>query len=290
MIRYKRIYPLRQNGHLASIVSVIGDGNSCEVTVKFKIRPEPCDLVIIFFNPKNYDYEIHPLKEKMIIFRSLNSFSGCVIACKKGMFLEFLMEGAVSRTRISTSKLKSAIAMDMYTTDGSCDTKTASCQSDQSPEPCGCNAPVPSCMDGQDEDREAHQKLVDYLDALECKGKNPAESWEQPAPPKQMSNMNPLTGTCSLNGVSLNQELSDAKLQYCEFINPFKDRWNGVWWKVQYPDKNWHYIVGRVLVDGQNVSVLGIPGDRHNKPVCLESCDMFAIDDNGAGYWLMFQH
>lgn len=308
MIRYKRIYPLRQSGRLAAIVTVVGGEGGSEVTVKFKIKPECSDLMIIFFNPKTYEYEMLPLQEKMRILTPMTSFTACVIAYKRGMFIDFLMEGSISKGRLCTSKLKSIIAMDIYADDDytpSC-AKTPACDSNP---PCPCEEDTPPT---QEEDDEAHEQLLDYLKAMEsgelpksygingneepcgniprepdCPSEQPTPCDEEPSMEKTLSSSG--TVPCPQIDFSLPDELNDAKRQYCEFVNPFKDRWDGVWWKVQYPDKNWHYIVGRVVVDGQKLSVLGIPGDRNTKPICLETCDMFAVDDNGIGYWLMFE-
>lgn len=380
MIKYKRIYPLRQNGRLAAIVTIVGSNDSSDIFVKFKIRPKENNLALILFNPKTYEYEMMPLEEKMKLLRPVTNLTACIIASRNGMFIEFLMEGSINKARLSTSKLKSIIAMDMYS-------------GNEEMADCGCSsAKQPTPPPSQPETPKAdNRELMDYLKQMES-GTLPASyssvdtaptnqaavqetivkeaaitepvfnnnihkeetkapqnisvstdlknemaaalNFNIPAntePKEQNQTVNtahenltrevaafantcgdtctqvPVTEeirqTCIKTStgnitvvnkdipekINIPLEIQQAQGKYCDFINPFKNRWDGVWWKVQYPDKNWHYIVGRIVVDGSNVSVLGVPGERGTKPVCLESCDMYAIADNGVGYWLMFQ-
>ena len=91
------------------------------------------------------------------------------------------------------------------------------------------------------------------------------------------------------SAIPKNVQQDSNALKYHKLINPFKERWSGLWWQVKYPDKDWHYIVGRIRMDGDNLSVLGIPGDKNKKPVGMEDCDMYETAENGVGYWLIFQ-
>lgn len=310
MIKYKRIYPLRSGGRLAAIVTIIGGSSSCEIFVKFKLRPKETNLMLILFNPKTYEYEMMPLEERMSLERSVTQFTACIIASRQGMFLEFLMEGSVNKSRLNTSKLKSMIAMDMYAdtslqTDCGCGSNEAEAKAEQTAAP------------DEGPAKEANSELMDYLKQMEegtlpltytpkdvgdkvtlacVEPANREEGdvcQEEKAMDTQPKNSHVadevIKSVHTPTKMSLSKEIEEVSGKYCEFVNPFSGRWEGIWWKVQYPDKSWHYIVGRVVVDGANVSVLGVPGERGQKPVCLESCDMYAIADNGVGYWLMFQ-
>lgn len=339
MIKYKRIYPLRQGGRLCAIVTVIGSDGYSDIHVKFKIKPKEKDLYLILFDPRDYKYEMLPIKEKMSLNFSVTHFTACVIACKNGMFIEFLMEGSINRSKINTARLKSIIAMDMHekydmyipvkescphddtkTNDKSCDymetqeVQTLDVQTDVEAKECG-NEPVISveateeCSDktASDEtplqectDISHNKELMDYLKEIEEKhlplsfapeeppAKTEADADACGAAEKIIREYNIAVPDVNTK-INIPKEISDVSGKYCEFINPFKGRWDGIWWKVQYPDKQWHYIVGRIQVDGSSVSALGVPGNRGQKPACLESCDMYAIADNGVGYWLMFQ-
>lgn len=312
MIKYKRIYPLKQGGRLAAIVTAIGTGDSCEIFVKFKMKPKEKNLLLILFCPKTYDYVMLPLEERMQIDRSVTALTGCIIGCRNGMFIEFLMDGSVNKARLNTSKLKSIIAMDSINA--------------QAPKAVAYEEPItetvteeivetivqPTAEPETVAEKEDNTELMDYLKQME-EGTLPLTFTQNPDV-QDTEDASPVATESSASvtvkeetvkvhvadeilrsvhakdeEINIPKEFDEINEKYCEFINPFNGRWDGVWWKVQYPDKNWHYIVGRIVVDGAKISVLGVPGDRGKKPVCLDSCDMYAISDNGVGYWLMFQ-
>lgn len=278
MIKYKRIYPMKSGGRLMAVVTIVGGTDAFDVYVKFKVKPQDKNLLFILFDPKTYEYKMMPLEQQMHMDCSLGSLTACVIACRNGMFIEFIMEGTCNKGRISTSKLKSIIAMDSCMA-----ARPRPVPEEPGEEKCVCKE-----QDKKEEDH--HKELMDYLKQME-EGALPttyvpkAVEAAEEARPVHVAD----TVMADIKNVDVHQETIEAEGKYCEFVNPFNGRWEGVWWKVQYPDKSWHYIVGRVTVDGANVSVLGVPGERNSKPVCLESCDMYAVADNGVGYWLMFQ-
>ena len=89
--------------------------------------------------------------------------------------------------------------------------------------------------------------------------------------------------------LDVSKELETCQKTKCEFVNPFANRWEGVWYKIEYEDKGWHYLVGKVRIDGHELNAIAIPGVRYQKPDYLHKFDLYAVDDNGSGYWVNLQ-
>jgi hypothetical protein len=78
-------------------------------------------------------------------------------------------------------------------------------------------------------------------------------------------------------------------------IDPFPGVFPGSEWaRVSYPGPAgwWHYIFGRVKVDGSDADAIGVPGDYSMAPpVWLDGFSTYVRCTSGdaRGYWLMFQ-
>ncbi|MBQ9625174.1 MAG: hypothetical protein IJR47_03605, partial [Clostridia bacterium] len=140
MIKYKRIYPLYKNDRFAAVATVQGSDSAGEITVKFKNKPEEDGLCVVLFNPKTYDYELIPLQSRMYINRSVTELTGCAVVSKNGMLIDILMAGTVDKSTVNTSKLKSVIAMDLYSS-------------------CPCEEEKP--------EQNGNEELMDYLQEMD---------------------------------------------------------------------------------------------------------------------------
>lgn len=97
--------------------------------------------------------------------------------------------------------------------------------------------------------------------------------------------------TC-YDAISIRGEVEKCQKHGCEFVQPFGDKWSGSWWKIRYPDNSWHYIVGRMMMDGEEIYALGVPGiEGEQLPPCLEEFDTYMPAENMdvPGYWILFQ-
>jgi hypothetical protein len=78
-------------------------------------------------------------------------------------------------------------------------------------------------------------------------------------------------------------------------VDPFPGTFPGSeWTKISYPGPAgwWHYILGRVFIDGRETDVIGVPGEYGmTPPAWLEgfSTWMRCASTDARGYWLMFQ-
>ena len=75
-------------------------------------------------------------------------------------------------------------------------------------------------------------------------------------------------------------------------IDPFPGRWDSKWYRIEYPNNTWHYIVGDIYINGHlRVKACGVPGEQApNAPAWLDGFTTYLPTRGDVrGYWLMFQ-
>lgn len=204
---------------------------------------------LVIVKGETNEIKVFDLSNEITTRDNLNGYNVCCVVTLADSGVNYEMVGNISGKKYNFNKLQGILNMKMYTAK---------------------------------EEEQIEEPVEEIVEQVE-------EITQSPKPNKEPQELYDYIDSMEESELDIGKELETCQKTKCEFVNPFANRWEGVWYKIEYEDKGWHYLVGKVRIDGHDLNAIAIPGVRYQKPDYLHKFDLYAVADNGSGYWVMLQ-